>query len=99
MLKTVMKVNDLYYAGESDECYKSDFSGIGWYDYKDKQLAVLKFVDRFEDALIIEGNINLKSHLDRVLQRVRDKVISLKNIEIIEVNSYAKKEVMKNASE
>lgn len=78
-----MFVNGLYYAGESDECYKSDFSGVGWHDYKDNQLQMLNLVESIEDAKVIEGNINLKSCMDKVLQRVRDKAITLDKIEII----------------
>lgn len=83
MLKTVVKINDHFFAGESDEYYGSSFNGAGWQDYKGRELNVLKLVESKGDAKIIEGNTNLKSVLDKILQRVRGGQIDLERIEII----------------
>lgn len=87
MLKTIIKINGQYYVGESDRYYNSGFKGVGWHDYKNNELNVLEFSDQPELARLIEGNTNLKSVLDKVLQRVRDGFIELNTIEIIKVTS------------
>lgn len=83
MITTVIKVNGMYYVGESEEFYTSDFKGVGWQDYKGNELSVLIFSLDNKEAKIIEGSTNLKSVIDKVMQRVRDGYIEMQTIEII----------------
>jgi hypothetical protein len=87
LLKTYVKVNDKYYAGELSDTYKSSFSGVGFHDYKNCELSVLKFVDNENNAYVCEGLRNLNSIIERIMQRVKDNAIQLQRIEIINVGS------------
>jgi len=82
-LKSIIKVNNQYFAGESKDCYRSNAKGSGWHDFKSGELNVLVLSDNPDDAKVIEGNINLKSVLDKILLRVQDVWIHLNTIEII----------------
>lgn len=85
LINTIIKVNGKYYAGETDLTYKSYSKSNGWINYHDGEYEFLLFTKYEKEAKIIEGNINLKSILDKILNRVRDKMIDLESIEIIKV--------------
>jgi hypothetical protein len=85
LIKTVIKVNGAYYAGEDDNEYTSSFTGVGWTDYKGNRLHGLKFVANKDSARVIEGYRCLKSDLDRILLRLKDGVIEFHSIEIIKL--------------
>lgn len=85
LIKTVIKINGLYYAGEGSETYNSSVKGSGWYDYKESNLSRLKFTEEVNAAYIAEGNRNLKSTLDKIFQRVQDQEIQFDKIEIIKL--------------
>lgn len=85
LIKTVIKINDLYYAGEGSDTYNSSVKGLGWYDYKTNQINRLKFTEEENAAYITEGNRNLKSTLDKIFQRVQDQEIEFDRIEIIKL--------------
>jgi molybdopterin-guanine dinucleotide biosynthesis protein len=84
LIKTVIKVNGAYYAGEDDSEYaSSSFTGVGWTDYKGNKLNGLKFVDDIQDATIVEGYRCLNSALEKILLRLRDGIVEFDRIEII----------------
>ncbi|MED3562302.1 hypothetical protein [Bacillus xiapuensis] len=85
LIKAIIKINGLYYAGEGLETYNSSVKGIGWYDYKTNEISRLKFTEEENAAYITEGNRNLKSTLDKIFQRVQDQEIEFDKIEIIKL--------------
>jgi hypothetical protein len=85
LIKTIIKINGLYYAGEGLDTYNSTSKGSGWLDYKSNEVNYLKFVNELEGAYITEGNRNLKSILDKIIQRVQDQEIQFDTIEIIKL--------------
>lgn len=72
-------VNGQAYSGESDDVYVSDYGGNGWHINNHKEATVLLFGG---EPHKIEGNINLKSHLNKILKRSRDGQLSINKIEI-----------------
>lgn len=87
LIQTHIKVNGLFYAGEAHDTYKSTPSATGWQNYTDSEIPHLLFVEKAEQAHIIEGQRNLKSVLDRIMQRVRDGQIQFERIEILKVEA------------
>jgi hypothetical protein len=85
LIKTVIKVNGAYYAGEDDSEYASSFAGVGWTDYKGNKLNGLKFTANKHDATVIEGYRCLNSELDKIMRRLRDGVIEFHSIEIVKL--------------
>jgi hypothetical protein len=85
LIKAMIKINGLYYAGEGSDIYNSSVKGLGWYDYKEGNLNRLKFTEELDAAYITEGNRNLKSTLDKIFQRVQDHEIEFDRIEIIKL--------------
>jgi len=91
LMRCVMKVNGKYFAGEcEDSGYKSRTSTLSgvFHDYGSGFVSGLKLVSDPSEARIIEGTINLKSDVDRVMQRVRDG-FKLQSIEIINIDNEA----------
>ena len=85
LIKAIIKINGLYYAGEGSETYNSSVKSLGWYDYKTNELSCLKFTEEVNVAYTAEGNRNLKSTLDKIFQRVQDQEIEFDKIEIIKL--------------
>jgi len=72
-------VNGKTYSGESVDTYPSNYGGDGWHVNNNRCATVLLFGG---DPYKIEGFINLKSHLDRILKRSRDGYLDIEKIEI-----------------
>ncbi|MFD1444299.1 hypothetical protein [Thermoactinomyces vulgaris] len=84
MISVIIKVNGKYYAGEDHEkCYKTAPKIGGRYNYNSGEVNVLNFTKDKDGAKVIEGNINLKSEIDRILRCIRDGYIQMDRIEII----------------
>ena len=84
MIQAVIKVNGRYFAGFSDELYKTKTTGYGCHG--DDQLNKIKLTAKREDAKLLEGQRNIKSAVDSLFLRVQDGVLNLKKIEILKVN-------------
>ncbi len=88
LIRCVMKVNGKYFAGTCEEggyrSRTSTLSGV-FHDYGNGYVSELKLVSNRDEARIIEGSINLKSDVDRVMQRVRDG-FKLDKLEIINID-------------
>lgn len=85
MLEVIIAVDGQYYTGEKEENYKSQSKGVHGWDYGNSEASVLGFSPKIEDAHRISGAINVKSHIDRVMMRIRDENLSFERIEIIKI--------------
>ena len=83
VLKTKIKVNGKYYAGESTETEKVNIGAGGRYSYSKGEVNKLLFTDDPEEAKELWGVIGIKSELARIFDRVEDDLIKLESIEII----------------
>ena len=83
MLKTKIKLNGKYYAGESDETEKVNIGAGGWYSHNKGEVNKLLFTDDPEEAKELWGVIGIKSELARIFDRVEDDLIKLGSIEIV----------------
>ena len=78
-----IKVNGKYYVGESEMLYTSETSGKGWYQVNKGDMPKLIFDEDISKAKVIESWLNLRSDIDRMLKREREKEISINLLEII----------------
>jgi hypothetical protein len=72
-----IKVNDEYFAGVSEEVYDIPVSDGGWYEYR-KEMNKLLFGEPHE----IEGVLNLKSYIEKIIAAEREGYIDLKGLTI-----------------
>ena len=72
-----IKVNDEYFAGVSEELYDATVSDGGWYEYR-KEMNKLKFGKAHE----IEGVLNLKSYIEKIILAEREGYIDLKELTV-----------------
>jgi len=72
-----IKVNDEYFAGVSEELYDAPVSDGGWYAYRKEMNKLL-----FGKAHEIEGVLNLKSYIEKIILAEREGYIDLKELTI-----------------
>lgn len=79
-------VDDRGYQGEDVDALEIQQGslGNGWHNANPGPLHCLKFGD---EATPIAGEINMKSHLDRIVARIRNKTLNAKRI-VIELEEY-----------
>ena len=78
----IVKINGAYYAGiDHDAPSEAKTSHMGWQP-RDIELTPLKLVDSENEAYKVEGNINLRSILDKVYDRVRYGGFTLESLEV-----------------
>lgn len=86
MINSIIFVDGKPYLGEDlDKTYpntNNSTSGQGWYPTNNGDLSILLFGDDKETPLQIEGMRNLKTHLDRILVRMKEGVLVVNNINI-----------------
>lgn len=81
-----IKLNGKYYVGEDDNnTYNCDTSGQGWYQVNKGNMPKLIFDEDKSKAKLVESWLNLKSDIDRILKREREKELSIELLEIIYV--------------
>ena len=79
-------MNGEYLVGEDTEkTYKTNIGAGGWYPQNKSELSVLNFSKDSTEACKIVGWLNLKSYFDKIIQRERDGVINIENLEIIQI--------------
>ena len=76
-----IRIDGLAYCGEDiDNTTRADYGGDGWHVKNNEQISALLIGG--ESPTIIDGNINLKSHIDRIIRRIKLGHINPKKIEI-----------------
>ena len=75
-------VDGKYYAGESENTEQSDYGGDGWNVNSHNRRNKLSFANNEHEANIIEGSIHLKSHIGRILSRIKDGTLEANEITI-----------------
>lgn len=83
MLKTIIRIDGKYYAGEASETYHTDTGTDGWYTLNKCELNKLAFADSIGGAKLITSVRGLKSELERIMTRVYDDVMDFGVIEIV----------------
>jgi len=79
-----IKVNGRYFAGvDPEKTYKSALSGGGWRNYNDSTVNIINFTKDKAKAHEIEGVLNLKSYIDKMITAERDNYIDIKKLEVI----------------
>lgn len=77
----IIKVNGDYYAGEHVLTQSTQRYSDGWYVNRGDSNAI-HFKKNREEAQIIEGNINLNSHWQRIYNAMRFDGLEVNKIEI-----------------
>ena len=72
-----IKVNDEYFAGVSEELYDAPVSDGGWYAHRKEMNKLL-----FGKAHEIEGVLNLKSYIEKIILAEREGYIDLKELTV-----------------
>lgn len=81
-----IKINGKYLSGyDYGELEKEKIGPSGWYT-QESSMEKMLFSDKKENARLAEGNINLKSELDRVYDRMRYGDLKVDEILIERVN-------------
>lgn len=78
----IIKVNDSYYAGESEDTVPTPRPKGGWYCNRSES-SVLIFMNDIENAKVIESLTNLNSHWQRIYNSMRYDDLKASKIEII----------------
>ena len=78
MKRYKISVNNEYFQDISEEVYSSDIRDNGWYSYP-KQMNKLIFGG---SPKVIEGNINLKSYIDKILSAQSEGYLDIGELKI-----------------
>lgn len=83
----IIKINGLYLEGYDYENTKGQ-TGAGYGHYIEaNDMEVMILTEEEEKARLVEGAINLKSQLDRIVDRMRYGNLDVEQLEIIRVKA------------
>ena len=64
------------YLGETEETVSSNLGGDGWNVANHGKISVLGFGEPDDEPYEISGDMNFKSHIDRIIRRIRGGYIN-----------------------
>lgn len=85
--KYTIRIDGAPYLGESDKTESADYGGDGWHVNNHMTRNTLTIGDWHESPATIEGCINLKSHIDKILARERAGTMKFRSLVIEVINS------------
>ena len=83
--KFIIKVNNHYYAGEHEDTVPTPRPTQGWYCNRGES-SVIHFLEDKDEAVVIEGLINLNSHWGRIYNAMKYDGLDVQSIQIEKVN-------------
>lgn len=82
MRKWLIKINGKYLKGYNDTQTHGKTGHMGWQP-RDTEMPAIVLTDSEDEAYVVEGTINLRGQIDRIMDRVRFAGLDLSTLEIL----------------